>query len=238
MSRLVRFVEIALHGRGLRSSAAWRTCQSRSCRQCSSATSALGSLNAARATAARRFMGGLSSSARRTWSSDEGSPIAPSAATADSRQSGSLCPVAISPIASTAERVLSERRVRPSSAWHRGIISPRAQAAVSATSGSASPSNETSNATRAVASPAGRRPATSLARRLTLQESSPKASTTRSRGGRPRCRVIRGLRTEPSVRGASPARGRSKYRRCSRIKSSAPVASASVRPITPGSVAG
>ncbi len=78
---------------GSRSSATWRTCQSRSSRQRRSAASAEGSSKPARAAAARRRMAGLSSSAPMTAAAAHaGSPIAPSAATAASRQSGSGWP--------------------------------------------------------------------------------------------------------------------------------------------------
>ena len=80
------------HSTASRSSATWRTCQSRSSRHRRRAASTSGPSKAARATAARRRMAGLSSRAARTAGSPAGSPMAPRAATAASRHSGSEWP--------------------------------------------------------------------------------------------------------------------------------------------------
>ena len=114
------------HSTASRSSATWRTCQSRSSRQRRRAASTSGPSKAASATAARRRTAGLSSRAARTAGSPAGSPMAPSAATAASRHSGSEWP---EPAEASATR---------EGTADTSCRSPSAQAAISTTEASAS----------------------------------------------------------------------------------------------------
>ena len=77
------------HSRPRRSTAAWRTCQSRSVSASRRRASTASPSKAASASTARRRTAGRSSHAASTTGSVPASPIAPSAATAASRTSGS-----------------------------------------------------------------------------------------------------------------------------------------------------
>ena len=100
LPRVLRPPEAALHRRRLgsssdgsssSSSAAWRTCQSRSSADARSAGVTRGSSKPASATVARRRTVGESASAVSTAGRPATSPMAPSAATAASRQRASAC---------------------------------------------------------------------------------------------------------------------------------------------------
>lgn len=131
---LVRSVREA----AFRSSAACRTCQSWSFSEWLIASRTFGPEKGARASIARRRIGSRSLSAAITVSRPPGCPSAPRAATAASRQSGSLCLEAISESWSTTKLCCVELRSFP--------CSPAAQHATSTTVGSESLSKRSPSA--------------------------------------------------------------------------------------------
>ncbi len=146
----------------VRSSAAWRTCQSRSVSACWRAASTSSPSNGARAITARRRTVALSVVAVRIAGSPAGSPSEPRAATADSRIRASSAVVASSARAAT----------EPGSGTSR---SPSAQAATSTTVGSSSRRLGTS-ATGAAGPPPPSSATSSMARLRTAADGSARAA--------------------------------------------------------------